>query len=93
MKYSDSGSACASRALERLAAFLADQRIRVVAVGQEQEADLAAFAHLAERILQRAPCRRAARAIAVEAEHHLVADAEHARKCSGVVAVPSVATA
>ena len=60
--------------LERFATFFADQRIRIVAVGQEQEADLAALADLAQRILQRAPRSRASRAIAVEAEDQLVAD-------------------
>ena len=70
-KYSDSGSACCEPRFERLAAFVADQRVRIVAVGQEQEADLPAFAHLAQRILQRPPRGRAAGAIAVEAEDQL----------------------
>ena len=70
-KYSDSGIALLEPRFERFAAFLADQRIRIVAVRQEQEADLPALAHLAQRILQRAPGGGAAGAIAVEAEDQL----------------------
>jgi hypothetical protein len=86
MKYSDSGIAPARAAPRTSRAFRADQRIRVVSVGQEQEAQLAAFAHLAQRILQRAPRRGSAGAIAVEAEDQLVADRKTRDRCSGVVA-------
>src|SRR5688500_3303234 len=64
--------------LERLAAFGADQRIRIVSVRQEQEANLPALENLAERVLQRTPRRRASGAIAIEAEDHFLADLEDA---------------
>ena len=79
--------------LECLAAFLRHQRVRVVPLGQEQKADLAPLARLGERLLQGAPGRGAPGAIAVEGKHHVADQPENPLQCSGVVAVPSVATA
>src|SRR5438874_11153707 len=56
--------------LERRAALRAHQRVRILTLRQEQEADLASFACLGQRLLQRAPRRGTPGAIAVEGEHH-----------------------
>ena len=69
--------------LERRLAFLAHERVGVVAVGQEQEADLPALLDLADRVLERAPRRGATRAVAVEAEHDLADEPEDALQVLG----------
>ena len=65
------------------ATLLAHQRIGILAVGQEQEADLAAFARFGQHILQRAPCRATPGAIAVEAEHQFIDQLEGAPQMFG----------
>ena len=77
-RYSDSGSAPARRASKASRPSCADERVRIVPVGQEQEADLAALARLGQRLLQRAPGRRAPGAIAVEGKHDRGHQAEDA---------------
>ena len=62
---------CADTRFEGLRAFLADQRVRIVTVGQEEKAELAALLHLADRVLERAPGRGAPGTVAVEAEYDL----------------------
>ncbi len=57
--------------LECFGAFLADQGVRVVAVGQEQKADLPALPRLGQRVLQGAPRGGPPRTVAIEREHDL----------------------
>ncbi len=76
-RYSDSGSASAKRASKAAAPSGADQRVRILAVGQEQEAHLRGpRAPAGSALSQRSPGGRAAGTIAVEAEHDLAGDAE-----------------
>ena len=58
--------------LEGGRAFGAYQRVRIMAVWQEQELELLPALQRRQRILQRAPGRRAPGAVAVEAEHDVV---------------------
>src|SRR6185369_6421126 len=46
--------------LEGFRPFLADQRVRVMPFGEEQESELPAVARMLERVLERAPGRIAA---------------------------------
>ena len=69
--------------LEGVFAFFAHERVGVVAVGQEQEFQLPSVACLRQGIFQRAPCGCAAGAVAVEAEHHFVANPEQAIEVVG----------
>ena len=55
--------------------FCPDEGVGVVAVRQEQEPELLPALQRRQRVLERAPGRGAACPIAVEAEHHLVAQA------------------
>src|SRR5205807_2820557 len=55
----------------------------IVALRQAQEPDLASLARLGQRLLERAPGRRAARAIAVESEHHRGHQAKDAAEVLG----------
>jgi hypothetical protein len=69
--------------LECLAALLAHERVGILALGQEEEADLAPVLCLGQHVLQRAPCRRATGAVAVEGEHDLVHQPERAPQVLG----------
>ena len=89
----DSVSRPAHPGLEGLPAMLADVGVRVLAVGQEEEADRLVVRRERQANFQRPPGRLAAGGIAVEAEHQLVGKAQQLETCTGVVAVPSVATA
>ena len=62
--------------LEGLGAFLAHQRVGIVALGQEQEAHLAALLHFGDRVLERAPGGGPSCAVAIEAEHHFADEPE-----------------
>jgi hypothetical protein len=70
------GRGLAPPALEGLAALLAHLAVGVLALGQEQEAHLAAVLQHRQGVLQGAPGGLAAGAVAVEAEHHLGHGAE-----------------
>ena len=79
---------------ERFAAFLADQRIRIVSVRQEQEAHLPALAHLARANSPARATRRRGRRDRRRSRRSASLQIRKTRdRCSGVVAVPSVATA
>jgi len=63
--------------LEGFRAFFCDQRVGIVAVGQEHEFELSPVARQGEGILQRPPGCLSAGAIAVEAEHHFAGQLEN----------------
>jgi hypothetical protein len=69
--------------LECLRAFLADQRVGVVALRQEQEPELPAVTRVLERVLERAPGSGPSCRVAVETEHELARDAEQAIEVFG----------
>ena len=83
----------AHQVLESVLAVLAHVGVRILAVGQEQEADRLVVRRERQAHFERAPGRLAAGGVAVEAEHQLVGQAQSFATCTGVVAVPSVATA
>ena len=70
-----------------------DQRVGIVALGQEHEFELAPVARERQRVLERAPGGLETRGVAVEAKDQLARQPKILFRCSWVVAVPSVATA
>ena len=64
--------------LECRGAFLAHQRVGIVPLRQEQEANLPSLLDLAHRVLEGAPRRRTPGAIAVETEDHFAHEPEDA---------------
>ena len=57
--------------LERRLTLAANQRIRVLALGQEQKADLPAITQERQRHIERPPARRPPGAVAIETEHQI----------------------
>ena len=70
-------------ALEGLTAFFADERVRIVPLGQEKEADLTTLARFRQSMLQGAPGRRPAGAVAIEGKHHFSHQTEDAPEMLG----------
>ncbi len=63
-------------ALERVLAAPADEIVRILALGQEQERELLAVGDHRQRVLERAPGRLAPGVVAVEAEHDVVGESQ-----------------
>ncbi len=75
---------CLEAPLECLRPFFGDQRVRVVPFGQEQKPDLLAVTpSFGNRLLQRAPSRCPAGAVAVEREYHLTHEVKEALEVLG----------
>ena len=70
------GGRCAHQLLENLLAVLADVAVRIVFLGQEQEADRLAVGRERQADFERAPGRLASRLVAVESEHQLLGQAQ-----------------